>query len=633
MEDQEVINIYTENGPWVKAITDFSGDPSDPRCISFKKGDKFELVRRARGWYVVRYQGELKFVPESYMKDSTPPKPAVCGTGQWAEATFNYAGNPSDPFSFSFKRGDKFEIVSKSGDRWSVIHEGEEKVVPRNHMKISTPPSATSFPASGKISGTTEHLPPAPKVTAPNSHNGDVSRVNKIAIDKSDAWLLKTRQEAETINPRSSEKPSITPSDAHAGSAIPPSTGPIKSISTGGSLPKQSTLITKVTSSQPQATTSKLPPQSAAVGGVMPTPSPSLPKPTAGKPEKSDPPTQKFGGNGSNPKQTESSLAQHAFQVRTQRAMSMSQNSGVGVPEEYVLLRNISDGASGSVVEVEEKSTRLHFAVKMLKCTSDKDSHRITREIHRNELFTHPGIVSVKEVVEMVNMQAIVMELGKMSLAQFVADYDQRGVRIPRHLVYRFMVDLSAALSFMHNHPKEPTAHADVKMENILLFEGNHVKLCDLGAAESEQTTATCSWGTQQYLSPERIEDDAGRASPASDVWALGIVLHRLLFGEPLFKATNPARLINEILSFKPSTIGHTCGEEERQLLMRMLDPDPLTRVTSKQLSESKMLRCLINTKDELWIINEQADKENQEKLAKQAQRIKELEAQLKIKC
>ncbi|KAK2953408.1 putative Protein kinase domain containing protein [Blattamonas nauphoetae] len=143
----------------------------------------------------------------------------------------------------------------------------------------------------------------------------------------------------------------------------------------------------------------------------------------------------------------------------------------------------------------------------------------------------------------------------------------------------------------MHNHEGGATAHGDVKMENILLCPGGHFKLCDLGAAESEDGSSTRSVMSKLYVSPERMESETGRATCSSDVWALGIVLHWLLFGEPPFKSKSLLKLGQEISSFRVSMIGTSCGEEERALLIRMLDPNPETRVTSSQLCSFGVFR------------------------------------------
>ncbi|KAK2953895.1 putative Ribosomal protein S6 kinase alpha-5 [Blattamonas nauphoetae] len=286
------------------------------------------------------------------------------------------------------------------------------------------------------------------------------------------------------------------------------------------------------------------------------------------------------------------------------------QGSEISVPENYTFIRTINSGGFGTVVEMEDKQTKERVAGKMIQCLTDKQSERIAREVGRLKRFAHAGIVSLKKMEEMENMRVIVMELGEKSVGDLVNEYKERGSAIPREIVYRIMVEISSALCFMHNHKKKRTSHGDVKMENILLFAHNHAKLCDLGAAESEDVTTSRTVMSLQYVSPERLADETGRATPESDVWSLGIVLHWLLFGEPLFKSQNTMKLLQEIGSFKATDIGKSCGEDERNLLMRILDPNPVTRLTSKQLSQSTLFRCVMNTKDAIWRLFDQNEKE-----------------------
>ncbi|KAK2953898.1 putative CAMK/CDPK protein kinase [Blattamonas nauphoetae] len=297
----------------------------------------------------------------------------------------------------------------------------------------------------------------------------------------------------------------------------------------------------------------------------------------------------------------------------------------VKVPDGYTFMRSISSGGFGSVVELMKNSSQKHYAGKMIPCMTSKDEERIDREVNRLRKFTHPGIVGLKEVSSMDNIKVIVMELGGQSLADMVRDHTSRGVLVARDVVYRVMADISSALSLMHNDSSGATAHGDVKMENILLFPGGHFKLCDLGAVESEDVSSTRSVMSQLYVSPERMESETGRATCSSDVWALGIVLHWLLFGEPPFKSQNAARLFREIGSFRVSMIGSSCGGEERALLMRMLDPNPETRVTSRQLCSFGVFRCLVNTLSALWRLKDADDKENSDKLKNAARLETEL--------
>ncbi|KAK2955066.1 putative serine/threonine protein kinase [Blattamonas nauphoetae] len=301
----------------------------------------------------------------------------------------------------------------------------------------------------------------------------------------------------------------------------------------------------------------------------------------------------------------------------------------MSAPPEFRFIHNIQDGGFRYLPKVEENTANEHFVVKLVRNPSDEDLKRTDNEIPTPKIFIHPHIVRLKEVVPKENMHAIVMELGGQSLTQLVSSHNERGVLVDCHIVYQVMVDISSALCFMHNHETERTAHGDVKLENILLFGDGRAKLCDLGAAESDDLNETGGVPSIQYVSPERMEDPTCRASASADVWALGIVLHWLLFGKPPFTSESSIRLLRDIGKFKPSQIGTSCGEKERELLIRMLDPDCGSRLTSKQLVESKILRCLINTTKAGWKLSEMRSRETEKRVGDLEATLRESEAKV----
>ncbi|KAK2963455.1 putative CBL-interacting protein kinase 3 [Blattamonas nauphoetae] len=270
----------------------------------------------------------------------------------------------------------------------------------------------------------------------------------------------------------------------------------------------------------------------------------------------------------------------------------------------------------GTVVEMIEKSTNIHYAGKIVQCLTQKHKDRFDREVVRLATFDHPRIIKLKEAVTMEANRVMVMELGGKSLADVVKDYTERKVLMPRDEVYQVMEDIASALEEMHNRPGGKTAHGDIKMENILMDTDGHAKLCDFGAAESEDVTATRSMMSQLYVSPERMESETGAATCEADVWSLGVILYWLLFGEPPFTSKNPSLLIRAISSFKPTSIKNTCGEEERALLMRLLDPCAETRVTCRQLRLGKAFRCIVNTVEGVWKLKDAEVKDLLTKLA-----------------
>ncbi|KAK2946581.1 putative Carbon catabolite-derepressing protein kinase [Blattamonas nauphoetae] len=287
------------------------------------------------------------------------------------------------------------------------------------------------------------------------------------------------------------------------------------------------------------------------------------------------------------------------------------QTSNVDIPKTYEFIREIGAGGFGAVHEWKEKASGVHYAAKIIRLVSNKDEQRIDREVVRLRHYVHPQIVFLKEVLPMSNARAIVMELGQQALSDFVSQHKERHSLVPREIVYRIMIDVSSALSFMHNHPTGQASHGDIKMENILLFPNGHAKLCDLGAGESANTTSLGE-RTCLYMSPERIDDESSHATPASDVWSLGVILFELLNGKPLFTTTNTPKQIRDIAAFKTSSIGNECGEDERILLTKLLDTNPGSRIRSEQLMDESVLRCLLNTTDAVWKLREMEKNDNQ---------------------
>ncbi|KAK2963830.1 putative E3 ubiquitin-protein ligase SMURF2 [Blattamonas nauphoetae] len=256
----------------------------------------------------------------------------------------------------------------------------------------------------------------------------------------------------------------------------------------------------------------------------------------------------------------------------------------IQVPVGYSFVRIINTGGFGTVVEMIEKSTKKHYAGKIVQCLTQKHKDRFDREVGRLKTFSHPRITKLKESVTMESDRVMVMELGGKSLADVVRDYSERNILMPRGV-------------------------------------------CDFGAAELEDDSSSQSVMSQLYVSPERMESETGKATCKADVWSLGVVLYWLLFGEPPFKAKNPVQLIRAISSFKATSIKNTCGDEERALLMRMMDPVCLlpaidhpslsfflfsfdqcaeSRVTSRQLYRGKAFRCIVNTIEGVWKLNDE---------------------------
>lgn len=104
-----------------------------------------------------------------------------------------------------------------------------------------------------------------------------------------------------------------------------------------------------------------------------------------------------------------------------------------------------------------------------------------------------------------------------------------------------------SALAFFH---EKNIAHRDLKPENILVdMNSPHyaTKVIDFGFAAQSTQKLSVWCGTPAYMSPEMCKKQKYNG-PATDIWALGIMLYTMLFGQQPFKGSSEADLYKKVI-------------------------------------------------------------------------------------
>ena len=188
----------------------------------------------------------------------------------------------------------------------------------------------------------------------------------------------------------------------------------------------------------------------------------------------------------------------------------------------------------GVVYRATHEIMRGDFALKIARADLAGDPEvraRFLREAQAAAELRHPNIVETRDPFIEAGQLFLAMELlSGLSLRDaLVAEPGPWDVASAVNLVSQ------AARGLGHAHGRG-LVHRDVKPGNLFLREGPQgveVKVLDFGLArglgEKSLTAAGMAVGTPVYLPPEVL--DGQRATPASDVYALGVVLYRLLTG------------------------------------------------------------------------------------------------------
>ncbi|WP_035742579.1 serine/threonine-protein kinase, partial [Parafrankia elaeagni] len=198
----------------------------------------------------------------------------------------------------------------------------------------------------------------------------------------------------------------------------------------------------------------------------------------------------------------------------------------------YSLGRQLGVGAFGLVLAGEHRQMRRPVAIKVMSAESAEGGRvDFAAEARMLAKLDHPHVVRVFNYVEAEGLCLVVMEL----LAGGTLTRRRAGMGPQQACA----VGLAVAAALEHAHGRG-VLHRDIKADNILFAADGTPKVGDFGIAKLFDGSATASQvaGTPMYMAPEQIQ--GGRLTAATDLYALGVVLYRLLTGSPPFDPTLP---------------------------------------------------------------------------------------------
>jgi hypothetical protein len=197
----------------------------------------------------------------------------------------------------------------------------------------------------------------------------------------------------------------------------------------------------------------------------------------------------------------------------------------------YQLGDRIAVGGAGEVWRAVDVALDRPVAVKILR--AEYAQHRETLSRFRSEArhaasLTHPGIAQIFDYYDSGDdhLPFLVMELVD---GPSLADVLTRGPLDPAEAM-DIVAQAAAGLDAAH---RSGLVHRDIKPANLLLTRDGTVKITDFGIAHAAGSAPVTRQGTligtPAYLAPERVAGHA--ATPASDIYSLGILAHECLTG------------------------------------------------------------------------------------------------------
>lgn len=251
----------------------------------------------------------------------------------------------------------------------------------------------------------------------------------------------------------------------------------------------------------------------------------------------------------------------------------------------YQLEQRIGVGGMSEVWRAHDRVLDRPVAVKLI--APGPDGHhdtvdRIRTEARSAARLVHPNVASVHDFGTSSTLPGrripyIVMELAE---GETLAAHLRAGP-LDWRISVRVCAEVAAALSAAH---ASGIVHRDVKPANVILSPAG-VKVLDFGIATPTGTADPMPdgmlLGTPAYLAPEQL--DGAPATPAADMYALGVLLYYSLTGRLPYRAQTPAELLAARRARPPEPLPEIDGlpPEVSELCRSCLADDPEQRPTS----------------------------------------------------
>lgn len=242
-------------------------------------------------------------------------------------------------------------------------------------------------------------------------------------------------------------------------------------------------------------------------------------------------------------------------------------------------------GGMGQVYQALDRSLQRRVAVKVLRSRidasqpdSEQEVDRLLQEAVSQARLPHPNVVPIYYVGKQDGSPFLAMELVAGQTLQRRLEQGQ----MPFPAIVSIGLQLAGALAFAH---RLDLIHGDIKPSNILVQEDLLAKLSDFGMARRASGGATGPvGGTPNYLAPELLE--GGVPNLQSDIYALGVTLYEMTFGERPLKLSGRtvqdwAKCHREAKLAFPAVWPESVPEDWRRVLRKMLAPHPRDRYTS----------------------------------------------------
>ncbi|OAF69411.1 hypothetical protein A3Q56_02833 [Intoshia linei] len=270
--------------------------------------------------------------------------------------------------------------------------------------------------------------------------------------------------------------------------------------------------------------------------------------------------------------------------------------------ENYKISTKLGDGSYG-VVKLASKDDQ-EYAVKIISKKRlfrkqgfmPKGGKRpdilkqLYREIAILKKLNHQNIIKLIDVFDDSGSDNLYMVLELLQNGPIIEIPTEN--TLPQSKAKKYFFDVICGLNYMHFHG---IIHGDIKNENLLLTINDRVKITDFSTSyEFNCDTLAPIGGTPEFMPPELYNTKNITNHPAIDIWAAGITLYIMIYGNTPFESDGVYTVMVEKITKCDIDYPHRKDESMEDLidlLAKMFQKDEKDRLSIKQITQHKWLK------------------------------------------
>jgi eukaryotic-like serine/threonine-protein kinase len=233
---------------------------------------------------------------------------------------------------------------------------------------------------------------------------------------------------------------------------------------------------------------------------------------------------------------------------------SLVLTEGASIGGRYTIKRMLGQGGMGVVYQAYDSELDRDVALKVIRkeiADHPEILERFKREIQLSSVVTHKNVLRVYDLGSSDGIRFLTMQYVE---GENLSALLRREGALPAERITRIFRQICEALRAAH---EQGILHRDLKPDNVMIDDTDHVYLTDFGLAKSIQQSAFTQvgqiMGTPDYMSPEQVKGEP--VDERSDLYTLGAILYQLLAGRVPFRGTTVFEVMIQRVQKRPEPV------------------------------------------------------------------------------